>query len=271
MDNIFIIDGEEYSYDKNNNIVKYYEEKVPCDSWYPETADIDTWEFYLERELDSEEKKIFYGVILEEELNKDMDMLKKNLLHDKSLFIYETTSNNGNCLFESLCYLNLGDDANLTYYNGDKIIKFLSENMRQNLAKVLLLIRNNKDFFPNIGLTPEEIFLNSNEIDTVYSKTDDQIYKYDYDMMLCDLYSNFSWSRLPTELLLTAISRIYQVKIIIYHNNSNYTSVINAFNDDNITTIRLGHINEEHYVPIIQIPEFVLSSPELYNEFSKKK
>jgi hypothetical protein len=83
--------------------------------------------------------------------------------------------------------------------------------------------------------------------------------------MICDLRTKYKWKRLPTELILMAVSRIYQVKILIHHNNSQYINEINVWAghipDESIDVIRLALINEEHYVPIMQIPN------ELLNDF----
>jgi hypothetical protein len=106
-----------------------------------------------------------------------------------------------------------------------------------------------------------------------------QIYVYDYDMMIYDLNSNYSWSRLPMEFLLMAISRIYQVEILIYHNKTNYINKINIWdkiqnnysnydNYDNIVIekIRLGQINEEHYFPLLKLTDELKSNPDIIDE-----
>ena len=111
-------------------------------------------------------------------------------------------------------------------------------------------------FFPYLNQSLKDIFINSNDIISVFDKNEEKSYKYNYDMMLVDLYSKHSWSRLPTELILMVISRIYKIQILIYHNNSTYVSKVNVWeNCDYIspTIIRLGQLNEEHYVPITQI------------------
>jgi hypothetical protein len=207
------------------------------DIYYPKTSDIDTWESFLNRELTMEEKLYLMDVVIEKSLNKDLYSLQENLKNDSSLYIPKLTSNVGNCLFESLEILGYGD----------------SEQIRKNVTAVMTLCAKDDSFFPNIYQSLHNIFTNSNDIATVLDKDEEKCYKYNYDMMLIDLYSKHSWSRLPTELILMVISKIYKIQILIYHNNTIYISKINVWGDIPITTVRLGQFNEEHYVPITQI------------------
>jgi len=97
--------------------------------------------------------------------------------------------------------------------------------------------------------------------------------------MIVDLYTNHSWSRLPMELILMTISRIYEVRIKIFSNKSEYVNIISVWDSNNLdldldlvldlNTIHLGHINEEHYVPVIQIDDEIISDPLLMDEFVK--
>lgn len=231
------------------------------DLYYPKTSDIDTWESFLNRELTVEEKLYLMDVIMEKDLNKELENLQKNLLKDGSLCIPRLTNNVGNCLFESLQILELGD----------------AEKIRKNISAVMLLCRNDNSFFPNLNISLENIFFNSNDIGYVLDNNNDQKYKYNYDMMLVDLYSKYSWSRLPAELILMVISRIYKIKILIYHNNTDYVNEINVWKDIKdikdieLKTIRLGQLNEEHYVPVIVIPHEYKLNTEIYNEILNKK
>ena len=136
-------------------------------------------------------------------------------------------------------------------------------------------MRNIYDFFPNLTITPEEIFNNANEIDFVKDKVTGQVYEYNYDMMICDLRTNYSWERLPTELILMTISRLYEVKILIYHNKTQYINEINVWkgiiNDEDLEIIRLGHINEEHYVPVLKLQDDLIDDIETIHNISKIK
>ena len=174
------------------------------DVYYPKTSDIETWESFLNRELTMEEKLYLMDVVIEKGLNKEIYLLQENLKRDGTLYIPKLTSNVGNCLFESLEILGYGD----------------AEQIRKNVSAVMTLSSKDELFFPHIHQSLCSIFTNSNDIATVLDKDEEKAYKYNYDMMLVDLYSKHSWSRLPTELILMVISRIYKIQILIYHNNT---------------------------------------------------
>jgi hypothetical protein len=69
------------------------------------------------------------------------------------------------------------------------------------------------------------------------------------------------------------LSRIYQVKILIYHNKSNYINKINVWEgiipDTQIEVIRLGQINEEHYFPILELPDELKNQEYVIDEILK--
>ena len=210
------------------------------DVYYPKTSDIETWESFLNRDLTMEEKLYLMDVVIEKGLNKEIYCLQENLKKDGTLYIPKLTSNIGNCLFESLEILGYGD----------------AEQIRKNVSAIMTLSSKDELFFPHIHQSLRNIFTNSNDIATVFDKDEERAYKYNYDMMLVDLYSKHSWSRLPTELILMVISRIYKIQILIYHNNTAYISKVNVWDDmPIIDSIKLGQLNEEHYVPIKQITD----------------
>jgi len=226
------------------------------DVYYPKTSDIETWESFLNRDLTMEEKLYLMDVIIEKGLNKEIYCLQENLKRDGTLYIPKLTSNVGNCLFESLEILGYGD----------------AEQIRKNVSAVMTLSSKDELFFPHIHQSLRSIFTNSNDIATVLDKDEEKAYKYNYDMMLVDLYSKHSWSRLPTELILMVISRIYKIEILIYHNNTQYVSKVNVWNDmPIIDTIRLGQLNEEHYVPIKQITDAVSANSAISGDMVNKK
>lgn len=225
--------------------------------WYMDCHDIGFWETILSRELYYDEKKLIYEIWNENLLNIDIKKLQKNII-DHHCYIKSMTTNIGNCLFESISELGLGDN--------DLGIKH-SQMVRSNLAAMLLAVKNEVGFFPNLpDMTPEQIFLNQNEIEFVKDKNN--VYNYDYDMMIYDLNTNCSWSRLPTEFLLMAISRIYQVEILIYHNKNTYVNKINAWDKSNmeIEKIRLGQINEDHYFPLLELKDEYKFNPIIIDE-----
>ena len=243
-----------YNHTINNNYTdnnKDIDDYTHINEWYMDNYDIEFWENILSRPLYSDEKKLFHQIWNENSLNIDIKMLQKNIIKNHC-YIKSITTNVGNCLFESLGSLNLGDN--------DLNIK-PNEMIRKILASLLLAVKTEIGFFPNFpNSTPEEIFTNYNEIEFVKDSKTKTVYIYDYDMMIYDLVSNYSWTRLPTEFLLMAISRIYQVEILIYHNKSNFVNKINVWNNHILNTnpiekIRLGLINEEHYFPLLELPD----------------
>jgi len=238
---------------KNNKNIQLIE-----DEWYSNIYDIDFWEEMLGRNLNYKEKKMFHGIWNENKLNTDIKMLQKNIIK-YNCYIKSITDNIGNCLFESLASLGLGDnDLGINTH----------EMLRKNIGSVLLLAKTEINFFPLINLTPEEIFINGNEIEFIEEKITGDVYEYDYDMMILDLSSNFSWERLPTEFIFMGISRIYEVEILIYHNKTNYIHKINVWDNSNpnIEIIRLGLINEEHYFPLLELPEELANEPSVIDE-----
>lgn len=271
---IVTIDGIDYQYDYEKDklikvtdtlITNINKEKTINDLWYPDKPDVDLWESFLGRSLSIKEKKIILSVFEEKDLNNSIKGLQQNLL-GSNCFIKELTNNNGNCLFESLGMLGLGD--NELEINPQQML-------RNNLSSILLYMRNIYDFFPALTITPEEIFNNSNEIDFVKNDKTGEVYEYNYDMMVCDLRTNYSWERLPTELILMTVSRLYEVKILIYHNKTQFVNEINVWkgikSDDELDIIRLGHINEEHYVPVLRLPEELIDDIETIHQISKIK
>ena len=229
--------------------------------WYMENYDIDFWENILSRNLDKDERKIIHGIWNETSLNVDVKVLQKNIIKH-NCYIKSITNNIGNCLFESLASLGLGDnDLGISTHSM----------IRKSLASVLLLAKTEIGFFPKINLTPEEIFTNANEIEFIKDKKTGEVYIYDYDTMIYDLNSSYSWERLPTEFILMALSRIYQVEIRIYHNLTDFINKINVLEDEPENIIRLGQINEEHYFPLLEIPDELKNDHDVVDEILNTK
>lgn len=270
---LIIIDEQKYYWDvqneclipiefeENNNLNLNSNSNIKIENeWYMENYNIEFWESLLARPLDKDELKIIHGVWNENSMNVDIKVLQKNLV-DKGCYIKSITNNVGNCLFESIASLELGEN--------DLGIK--PQNMiRKNIAAVLLLVKNSNYFFPKIELTPEELFNNINDIGFVKDNKTGEIFEYDYDMMIYDLNSNFSWERLPTELILMTISKLYNVEIHIHHNKDDYINKINVFTEPQ-EIIRLGQINEEHYFPILELPDEFKFDPEIIDEILQKE
>ncbi len=227
----------------------------------PPFPDIGLWEEYLGRNLTKKEKEIITDLIEENITNEEIEKIKLNL-SNINCYIPVLSNSNGNCLFESLVYAGL--EINSLGIEP-------SDYLRQQLSGILLTNRNNINFFPNLNQTPEEIFINANEIETVKDKKTKQVYKYDYDIMILDIQTDKSWKRLPTELILMTVSQVYNVEILIHHNNSKYINRINMVNNDTSQTkkIRLVLINEEHYIPVKDIPEYLINDSDTIQNISK--
>lgn len=214
--------------------------------------DFDLWESILNRKLVQKERKLIYDYLLEKDTNLQIKSLHNNMLSNGYFFIPKLTKNNGNCLWESLSHLGFGTASEI----------------RKNIAALLLLVKNDWHFFPNRNTCPEELFINCNDIELVRDKNTGEVYEYDYNMMVMDLYSNHSWTRLPMELILMTICRVYEINIKIFSNKSDYINTISiSINEED--NIFLGHINEEHYIPIIKIDNELLNDPILLDEFLK--
>lgn len=247
---IIEIEGIEYIYDIIND--KLVTTKT-INNTHPDKPDINLWESFLDRSLYDYEKDLILNVILEQELNKQISLLQQNLINNNCNII-KLTNNDGNCLFESLAELGIGENSiNIKPH-------FL---IRQQISFILEEARNQNNFFPNINISPEDMFNNSNEIKFIKNSNDiNEIYN--YDRMLLDLKTNNSWNRLPTELILMTISKIFNVSIKIHHNNTKYINEINVWknyiNNNEINTIHLGQINEQHYLPVS-----IIDTKKIYN------
>jgi len=219
------------------------------DNYYP-PPDFDIWESFLGRQLEQKERKIIYDYLLEKDTNLQIKSLHNNIISNGYFFIPKLTKNNGNCLWECLSILGYGKASEI----------------RKNIAALLLLVKNDWNFFPNINTCPEELFINCNDVEVVKDKNTGIVYEYDYDMMVVDLYSNHSWTRLPMELILMTICRVYEINFKIFSNKSDYINTVSVVADED-ENVYLGHINEEHYIPIVKIDDDFAHDPVILFEY----
>ncbi len=221
---------------------------VPSYLQFPKNLKEKLWTEYLERPLTYEERHILDSVRLENNINRKIkemyDICKK-----KNMYISKLTNMDGNCLFESLNYHNIGFDV-------------LS--LRAGLATLMYFFKTTKNFFPHLDSSLEELFNSYNEVEYVYTAKEVQIdgekdriiefYKYTYNVMCQDLMNESSWSKLPTQIILMVISYLYKVNIVIINNVNEYEMNINVYesiqNKPAIKTIFLGNLGESHYLPI---------------------
>ncbi len=219
----------------------------------------DDWEIYLNRRFTDSENVLFCALECERNMNSRIKALNE-LLKEKNLVISHLTENNGDCLFESLCLLGIGKNR---------------ENFRRSLAYLMLIFKDYPNFFDGQSESLKEIFLQTNDIELVHSKEqkDDEIYshiyKYTYEVMCNDLACVNNWLRIPTQLILMFVSKIYNVEISIM-NDSGYLYSITSNQDIAPTKIiRLAHVGELHYLPIgVRTEDSVnLQYAYIYNKF----
>ena len=222
---------------------------------FPRTTNVMTWETYLNRELTSNELYILQNVKNEKAFNDLLDDLAI-IADKKNLYIPALSELHGNCLFESLQLIGVIDNH---------------DEFRKDVAFTMKTFKCLKHFFHDQTETLEELFTATNEIEFVLDKAQQELYKYTYDVMCMDLSNGFSWTRLPTQLVLMTISLLLNAKIHILSNSSNYQHTIYAVcsveqrvpceildkvpcsehkSSSNLTEIYLGHIGEVHYVPL---------------------
>ena len=199
---------------------------------FPQTIDIGEWSKFLKRELTNDEKRLFARVLEERMLNSAIDNINK-CVKDRNLKVCKLTDLHGDCFFESLVILGIGDD---------------SEKLRISISHLMYIFRDYRGFFPDQEETLAELFSHFNEIEYVHCKQTNRIYKYTYNIMCQDMSESSNWNRLPTQLILMFISKIFNLNIAII-NDSGFEHNININNNNN-NTIYLGHIGECHYVPI---------------------
>jgi hypothetical protein len=203
---------------------------------YPKTLKKQLWESYLQRFLEQDEAFIIDDLRNEKYFNKKLEDLHI-IAAKKGLYVPMLTNLHGNCLFESLEHYGICSSKN---------------DMRQGLAYLLSIFKNHKGLFKD-PRSPKEIFADINEIENVLCKDVNRAYKYTYDIMCEDLASNFSWTRLPTQLILMFMSKLFNISIDIISNTTDYVHEINENDDsDKPFKVVLGHIGETHYVPIFQ-------------------
>jgi hypothetical protein len=203
---------------------------------YPKSTNIKKWEGYLKRSLTNKEKKLLINAGQEIQLNKYIYNLINNSTN-KNLYIPDLTYSNGNCLFESICY-------HLNKLN----INITPQDIRKIISTFLKIYKTYPEIFPNNTMTLYEMFNIQNEINYVYDKSSNELYVYNYDIMCSDLYCDNSWERLPTELILMCISFVFDIKIIISHDNGYTHDICTSHNIEH--TIYIGLLGEFHYVPL---------------------
>ena len=209
------------------------------------TYDIGKWCRFLGRGLTKVESEMFKECITEHNLNLNICYLNK-LAGVKGLCVKKLTNLQGNCLFESLLSYDIGGES--------------VDDLRKIICSVMQIYGDYKGFIENQKDTTLRDLFVFNECEYVFCQTDKCFYKYVYDVMCQDCSTDNSWTRLPTELVLTILSKLYCLEINIVHdtviadNITPYITTINANNPDkNVEKIYLGLMGESHYIPLTLI------------------
>jgi len=218
------------------------------------------------KKLTKEEDELLYDHYNEKNTNACLKILHYNCQLN-NLYVPKLSEMVGNCLFESLIYHGIGNSV---------------DDLRKGLAFLMYIYRDYKDFLPN-GLTLKEMFEFQASCDDIqYVSNNDKnrmYYEYTYDVMCQDLASNYSWTNLPTNIILLMVSYLYKVEIISvldYETNNNGISPINFWSEkedidmSSIKKIYIGHLNNSHWVPITEIPENKKVKRLYYNTYTSE-
>ncbi len=204
---------------------------------FPRTINVFQWCQYLNRELTGQEQMLFHNVKMEKMMNMRLEQLSEKL-KEKGLEISLLTELDGNCLFNSLSSLGIGNN---------------SDELRKGISYLMTIFRDYKNFFPDQQETLQELFINFNEVELVHCKEDKHFYKYTYDIMCQDLNNSCNWTRLPTQLILMFISKLFNVNISVFHDNGFESNIF--MGDKDAKVISLAQLSESHYLPVDKIGE----------------
>lgn len=207
-------------------------------STFPHNYNINSWESYLKRHLTMKERNMFISVIGENSMNAKMKTISKYVTKKYGLEISYLSVLDGNCLFDSLSSLGIGKTH---------------DELRKSISFLMYIFKTYPNFFENETGTLEDLFKEFNEVDTVICKEENKLYKYNYDVMCQDLYETNNWTRIPTQIIIMFISKLF---------NINFTIVTDTCYEHNIdmgdATARrlyLANISESHYLPLNIIKE----------------
>jgi hypothetical protein len=207
--------------------------------------DVDEDKNYIEREYDvitdKIKKKIESGNKLRTTVNKALITLTVTSLQHNYI-VGKLTPLDGNCIFESMCYLGYGSTAEI---------------LRNAISLLMYEFRDFKGFFKiHSESTPKELYnMYSDTVSCVIDDINNKLLKYTYEVMCRDLSMSSSWTRIPANLLFLVLSNIFDVEIIIYDEERDTISNIKAEEKEYKNAVRLGYVASCHYVPLIKKPE----------------
>lgn len=213
---------------------------------YKLTVNIPYWTAQLAKigkTLTAKDKRLLNSVKYEKQDNEAMARIHAKALTN-GLYIPCLTDLVGDCMFESIEKTGFCEDR---------------REFRKSVALLMFLFGDCK-IISTYDDTLKNIFNMFNEIEYVFCHKMKRVYKYTYYTMCTDMFSDGSWSRLPTEIVLTLISIFFKVRINIYHDNGHINKICDEAVDkalpldDPSCNINLALIGENHYVPLVPVP-----------------
>lgn len=196
------------------------------------------------KRLTKKEKKLLRSVKYEKQDNEAMARIQAKAITN-GLYIPRLTELVGDCMFESIEHSGFCADR---------------EEFRKSIAILFFLFGDCK-VISAYEEPLKEVFAFFNEIEHVYCHDTNLLFKYTYYTMCSDMFTSGSWSRLPTELVMTVISVFFKVRFHIYHDNGHIDKICDIEVDKEISledresNIYLALIGENHYVPLVHIPD----------------
>lgn len=210
---------------------------------FPKTINSKRWVEYLGRKLSKEERSVIDRTKVEFVLNSSLSDLNNNITRE-NLEVSLLTKLDGNCMFESLVYHNIGNSI---------------KELRGSLSYLMWSFQDYTYLDNKMTFKDQFKFSKCDEIEYVKVMSENKFYRYSYNIMCRDINNLGSWKRLPAEIILRALCIFFNLRIIIYHTNNNWSTDINIYSDkteDDISRlpklnkIYLGQLGESHYVPL---------------------
>jgi hypothetical protein len=195
--------------------------------------DYDYWEHTLGRSLRKKEYILIKKAKCEKGMNESIELINRTA-NKNGLCVKNLTENDGNCLFNSLCHLGLATTLS---------------SLKKSIANLMIFFKDVKNFIPDQEMSLAELFPLHNDVEFVFCCKQKKIFKYTYDAMCMDIMTNDGWTRINTQMILTALSVALNVKFVIYHDNGHKTE-ISTQDNENTRSIFLGQIEECHYIPL---------------------
>lgn len=237
---------------------------------FPRSLVSRTWRKYLKRNLTPKEYYILENYKTELKLNKDVSGLHEKCFIN-NLYVPLLSNSDGNCMFQSLNYHKIGSSI---------------VSLRRGLATIMYLFKDQKNFIWS-DTTLKEMFDPFNDIEYVarnIKSTNEygeevitkKFYKYTFNIMCQDLSNNYSWGKLPTELILRVISYLYKVEIVIINSSPDSVDItINSHQnvEEGVPALRriyLGQLDESHYLPIEMLKDGEEAEPIFYMDAHDK-